>query len=502
MSTPARGSAGSSLREHGALGVRRTARSGERKGATFHHRHTLFAALVLALDTGLLACDDRPDLPESAGEDVPTPDTVVLDRRAPAPDRLRDLHESAERTEIIDGVAHYRFDVRLGPGDFDIVRLHRVVRELPSAGAAPSDRAVNTAGAVFLTHGASLTFDAIFLKAGTLDPDEETSLAVFLAANDIDVWGMDFGWTRVPLETSDFSFMRDWGAERDVDHVLAAMSIARWIRAATGQGRGRMHLLGYSYGGGIAYAAAGRETQQRRLRRDIRGIVPVDMALKYAGPDQVAQFAPCAAFERAERRLRDGQYHGRLGVRFGAISNLAITAPDDRAPAPEDSPLQGLTNYQAALFAGTNTFEREPGEFWHFVGGDLNEDGDPVGLLYTDPDRWLRLGASLPPYMPVRGRYEMAGAGCSEAEDVSIDDHLAEIRVPILYLGAEGGFGSGGHFTTSLTGSDDITLHTVSLKPAEQRTIDFGHADLLLGDEAGDLAWSVLRDWLVEPGRR
>ena len=37
----------------------------------------------------------------------------------------------------------------------------------------------------------------------------------------------------VTLETSNFTFMKDWGVERDVDHTLAAMSIAQLVRGLT-----------------------------------------------------------------------------------------------------------------------------------------------------------------------------------------------------------------------------------------------------------------------------
>ena len=39
-------------------------------------------------------------------------------------------HYSGMTREVVDGLAHYQFNVRVGPGDFDIVRLHRVVREV------------------------------------------------------------------------------------------------------------------------------------------------------------------------------------------------------------------------------------------------------------------------------------------------------------------------------------------------------------------------------------
>lgn len=468
-------------------------------------RRRLERSRVLWLGVALLwllpGCEDlpsEPDLP-AAGAAAPggsavTTSGIVLDPLAPAPDRLRELYESAERTELTDGVAHYRFEVRLGPREFDVVRIHRVVGERPrGAGHAP-ERPVRADGAVFLTHGSSLSFEAIFLEAGAARPDAGTSLAVHLAANDVDVWGMDYAWGLIPRETPDFTFLRDWGVERDVDHTLAAMSVARWLRATTGQGPGPVHLLGYSYGAVLAYAAAARETQQRPDLRDVRGIVPVDAALRYPTPEVAALYRPCVEAAGQRARLDDGEYVDRAGLNFGVLGHLAATAPEDPSPA-----IPGLTNLQAILFIGANTFVTSPREVWHFVAGELDADGIPVGLLHTDVDRWIGLAGSLPPYMPRRPGFEIASSVCSDpaSEDVSFDDHLAEIRVPILYLGAQGGFGSDGHHTTTLTASDDVTLHTVSLKSPQQRALDFGHADLMLADDAPELAWGALLDWLV-----
>ncbi|MDR8392886.1 hypothetical protein NC796_17150 [Aliifodinibius sp. S!AR15-10] len=52
--------------------------------------------------------------------------------------------------------------------------------------------------------------------------------------------------------------------------------------------------------------------------------------------------------------------------------------------------------------------------------------------------------------------------------------------------------------TLSLTASDDITTHTVSLQPEDKRNIDFGHADLFIANNAPDLVWEILRGWLVD----
>jgi hypothetical protein len=136
--------------------------------------------------------------------------------------------------------------------------------------------------------------------------------------------------------------------------------------------------------------------------------------------------------------------------------------------------------------------------FWHFVGGDFSSGTFPVpsGLLYSDPARWIGLLGSLPPYQPQLTTYEARACVCDEV-DVTMDDHLGEVTVPILFIGAGGTFGRLGDFNAGLTSSDDVAIHTVSLQPESEAVSDFGHADLFIGNDAPDLVWKHLQEWLV-----
>ena len=393
-----------------------------------------------------------------------------------------------ERRDLGNGIAHYSFKVCMGPGQFDVVRIHRVVRE-----HSPF-HPVNTKGDVFMVHGSSQDFDDIFLTAGSPTINAQTSSPVYLATNNIDVWGIDLAWTLVPQGTTDFSFMKDWGVEHDVDHTLAAISIARLIRGLTKQGFGRTNLLGFSYGGFVAYAAAGRETQQRRILRDIKGIIPVDALMKYAPGNETSRLANCAQAAGILNGINNGIYQNQQGINLAPFGVLATTNPGGLSPI-----IPGLTNFQAGLFAGTNTyaFPNSIAPFWHFIGGDLSSPaGIPNALLYSDPSRWFQLLMSLAPYQPQLTMYESRACPCNET-NVTIDDHLGDISVPILYLGAGGGFGALGDFTTSLTASSDITNYTVSLQPGGNRFKDYGHADLFMGTNAANLVWEKLRQWLL-----
>ncbi|MBN1414749.1 MAG: hypothetical protein JW973_06590 [Bacteroidales bacterium] len=390
------------------------------------------------------------------------------------------LIRNMQREELGNGIAHYTYDLQLGSGEFDAVCIHRVVRE-----HCPW-HPVLTTGEVFNVPGGINTFEAIFLTAGAEMINEETSTAYFLASKNIDVWGIDLGWTKVPMETSDFSFMKDWGIERDVTHTLKALAIVRLMRGFSMQGFQRVNLLGYCYGAQVAYGAAGRETQLHPFWRQVKAIIPVDHLMKYEPIPELEEFRQnqCSWAAVYKAKIESGNYMIDDGAGFIYMATLAFSAPGEDSPV-----IPGLTNYQALLAVGSNPPDDPDTPFWHFFGGDMND------FLYSDPDRFIRFGMTLPPYMPAKTFYDLYACGCNE-ENVSFDDHIAQISLPILYIGAGGGMGTVGYYTGNLTSSNDITNFTVTI-PGVEPLYDFGHADLWIGYNANELVWEVLYKWLL-----
>ena len=74
------------------------------------------------------------------------------------------------------------------------------------------------------------------------------------------------------------------------------------------------------------------------------------------------------------------------------------------------------------------------------------------------------------------------------------DDHLAEVKAPVLYVGARGGFGEYGVYSTTLLGSRDVTTHVVTLLP--EQPLDFGHSDLFWADNARTEVWEPIYNWV------
>jgi len=86
---------------------------------------------------------------------------------------------------------------------------------------------------------------------------------------------------------------------------------------------------------------------------------------------------------------------------------------------------------------------------------------------------------------------------CDE-DDVEFDDHLSDITVPVLYLGAAGGIGEVGVYSTTLLGGNDITVVIPQLRPDEEILLDIGHIDMWTAENADEVFWEPLLDWLKD----
>ena len=67
-------------------------------------------------------------------------------------------------------------------------------------------------------------------------------------------------------------------------------------------------------------------------------------------------------------------------------------------------------------------------------------------------------------------------------------------EVPVLYIGAAGGVGSLGLYTTTQVSSKDVTAFVVA--NGTERENEYGHADLLFAASAETRAWQPLAAWL------
>jgi len=377
-------------------------------------------------------------------------------------------------------IVHYRMDVTVGPGTFDVIKLHRIVKE-------QSDRPVRTADGVMFLPGQPTTFEALYAQP-LVHPGLpwDRSIATYLAKNNIDVWGIDYAWALVPLGTTDFSFMKGWGLAKDVQHIRSALSVARSIRMSTGQSDGPINLIGLSYGALMTYAVAGDDKPQPPSLRNVKGIIPLDMAVRFE--EQTARQSSCDAIATYQALIDSGVYQAEDGIFAKQLADLATNDPGGDSPF-----FPGMTNYQFVLFAGAAG--NSPVD-WHFVGANFDANGIPTSLRDTDEGLWVSGFGLMPPYYPNQQNVELNKEWCGKGK-TPLQNHFRRITVPILYVGAAGGYGRYGVYTTGLTASGDITIHIVQLLQDDQRYMDYGHADLVMARNAETTVWSPILDWIV-----
>ncbi|MBN2171849.1 MAG: hypothetical protein JW819_11080 [Candidatus Krumholzibacteriota bacterium] len=391
------------------------------------------------------------------------------------------LIEDFAREVIVGDIAHYKMTVRFGEGEHDRFGLHRVVKERHPF------RPIRARRNLFAVHGTPGHFEVMFLFGSVTSAPDDQSIAVFLAQNDIDVWGIDQAYTLVPEAVADFGFMADWGMQFDVDNLRSGLAIARFTRLLTGSGFGTMTVMGYSTGLLTGFSALNHETQLPRWQRQIGAFIPVDNYVKTDDPDWIA--SESAYLQDIIAWLDAGFYANDYGLLFQTFGYLGETDPDGESPI-----IEGVTNLQAALIAGAQTglLFGFPGDL-HFLAG-VFDDGMPVDLAYTPLVQYLEWLQGFNNYGSNLFEYDFTGIHCDQVE-LPFDDHLDQIDVPVFFLGAGGGWGDMMGYTASLlTGCDDVTSLTVSL--TDEMLLDIGHVDIYTASDAQTLFWQPVLDWL------
>ena len=418
------------------------------------------------------------------------PEVAVPDRVTGIDDKCFSHIIDYSREMLTSDVAHYTFLVQVGPGEYDRILVHRVVKE-----DSPY-RPIRTRHAIFLQHGDAVGFvKFLFGPAAPSAPDDHAA-AIYLAQHDVDVWGIDQNWVLVPEETTDFGFMQDWGMDNQIENLNTGLAVARYTRLFTGNGFRKMHLLGYSSGGATGYAYINAEATIPYGHRHVRGFVCADMVYKYAPEDDSHREFLCDDADFLRGRLESGDYGE--SIIFAPVGELAANDPDGDSPI-----IPGLTNLQVALIFSAATFDLWPfNVWWHYFGGTFDpETGLPVDLNFTSIDGMTDFMQTACPWEALRFMYDLEVILCDE-EDVTWDDNLAMVDTPILYLEPAGGIGSTGRYTLGLLGSADIQIATASLRPPEQIVEDFGHIDMWTAPEAPDLVWAPLLEWITSHNGR
>lgn len=388
--------------------------------------------------------------------------------------RLKMIH----REHIAGDIFHYSYVMSVGSHPLDRIGIHRVIKE------TRHQRPIRTEKNILLQHGDCKDFQSMFLP-GTRSPNmpDDFGIAFFLAENDVDVWGIDQAWSLVPAEQSDFSFMKDWGIQKQVEDLQMAMAVAYHVRRLTRCGGDKLNFLGYSSGVWTGYALLDKESQLPEYRRMAAGFVAADGG--YKTNDDAMKEGFLIDYNLTKSMYDQGQYG--YWIPFATVANLARTDPDGESPL-----FSGFTNFQAAMFYGTGPIFGTI-TFHYFAG--IWENDFPVDLQYVTKDEYYDFMEAAVPWEATKFILDYEGIIC-DIGDSPFDDHLGNITVPILNIAVAGGFGELSKYPTTLLGSSDITHVIVSLHPPEEVLIDFGHIDMFLSQKAPSLVWQPILNWI------
>ncbi len=395
---------------------------------------------------------------------------------APTPVNLMNF----ERKTVSGNIAYYTFEVSVGTDPNDKIALHRVVKE-----TAPN-KPINTDKVLFLQPGDHTRFMSFAMPgyySGANPAD--FGLAVFMAKNDVDVWGIDQAWGLLPEATPAFGFMKEWGLGKNMTDLRTGMAVARVTRYLTMNYFDRMTLAGWSGGGITGFAAINHETQLDQDARHAKNYIVLDITAKTNHP----------AYRNArinEVQTNLGLWNGGTYQEYVFFANLGFLAVND--PGGISPFVPGFTNEQTALFGGIIQWYA-PIPF-HYMAG-VFENNMPVGFQFVKKAQWFDYMTTLAPYLPTKYLVDRSNFIC-EFTDSPFDDHLGKVRLPILNVAPAGGFGDLTMFGFTKMPKAEVTHLMPSFMPPHLAMIDYGHIDLFLANNAETTVWKPMLDWLKQ----
>jgi hypothetical protein len=383
------------------------------------------------------------------------------------------------REELGSDVVYYRAIIKVGPADYDVIALNRVVLEHRGG------LGFRSAGSLFFIHGSGGRFRML-----VVNPHGGNGLAVFLAKHNLDAWGIDLRNVQIPADAVQIPNAHDWDLGLQVKDVRLGTRIARWARALTGQGIERLILSGHSSGATVGYAVVNAEAAAPRAQRDIGGIIPIDMVYKLPSwaTSQIQLSCNVAA---GNKSLNDAGTYFSNNLLAIAVAKLAQTDP--KGVSPYGPP---LTNQQF-LLKMTGALSFWPAYPFHRFALVLDDAGLPSDGRFTTAAEIANLQADVPPY-PIPNAFisDMFAVSCPTV-DTPYDDNLGEVNIPVLYIGQAGGFGALGEYTPDLLGSSDVTKMMIQFLSDADSVNDFGHMEVFTAEEAQQLVWEPMLKWIV-----
>lgn len=400
------------------------------------------------------------------------------------------LHiESIERVHLKDDIYKYEIIVKVGNDEHDKIGIYRVVKErFPW-------RPIRTEDGMMLLHGSGFNFDLAYLPSTVVDAfDPDQSMALYLAENDIDVWGLDLRWTFIPDDAVDLSILRGQNIALELQDLNLALQIMRISRRMTGSGYDEVILAGHNLGAILTWAHANGETQKHKRFKHVKGIIALDAL--YKTDDPVLSGYAYNRYNLYQDLNAAGVYFEKDVLMFKAAASMAKYYPDQPSQM-----VPGFTNEQtfvffvSAMYATFITPWEPYTPYFHYCAGVFNEYGIPIGFQFAPTNAIVDTIMGVPSYVSNVDIMDQE-AILSDVVENPYDDYLGEIDLPILNISCAGGYAEYAQYVNSLTASTDVTSLVIRLYPQGYEAIDFGSTDLLYASNAEQLAWQPMAAWV------
>ncbi|MGB9672236.1 MAG: alpha/beta hydrolase [Candidatus Norongarragalinales archaeon] len=348
-------------------------------------------------------------------------------------------------------------------GPYDKIGLHRLVKE-----------GIEPLGVLFILPGTWSNGEQLISNPpeDLWTKDEAHTQAIYWANRGFDVYAIDYRTHFVPtyLNTSQLSFMAEWGWDQWISDIKEAVDKAKEVSGAK-----RIYLAGESFGGVAAMNYASKYWEE-----DLKGLVLLDPGaigvtgvLGTKNPNPPNDFNLPAALAAMNAMGAWGTELSGPGVLF--VYRYADAYPGAPAPYPYNNTFSNITAYLAyAIYMAWG-----PGGVSNIYGG------------YGNPRVMIHTLATMDRYWPTRLGLETAAyfnwSNCPYLA-YDFDEHYSEIDVPIFVVQSQFfGYKNYGEFQRGIA-NPDVTVKILW---------GYGHLDVYSGEYSERDVSAPTYEWLI-----
>lgn len=416
--------------------------------------------VLLFASSPVLAIMPNIQVSDNSHSDKP----VSYNPSADAASKLNLPETGSDRIGLVSGdVAEYKIKVKVGSGKYDYITLTNYVQETS------------------LWHTDK---NLIILPGQSLTEKFYSDMAIYYAKKGYSTYVLDRRETNIPLNETDFSFMKNWTVDEQLNDIYKGIIASRnhtYFLSGKPAKSIKVYAIGHSHGALLLTAYAASKYDDLPLG-SVDKIVPVEIIIKYDPKYSDLIKGQAQEFNDISTSIENGTYQDSNMAAMMYIASLALTCPDRTS---NESAKFGLTNIQLFRFMASQTymFSKHPyTPYYHYWSGDLS------GLYYVNENRLLNttLTGGAVPYAPMYTDQYMAGL-MGNVKGYRIDS--SRVDSPVLYVGLGGGFGDyGSWWYKNVVGKTNNNVTNISWNYQ-------GHASILIDNNSAEL-WSNINDWL------